>query len=73
MFVRPEGKRYYYMEDSPSDNDDTNYSFNMPSSSVRPFKTTVEINGQKVTMEIDTGAAITVMSESRFLNIWKNV
>ena len=63
-------KKNYYMEDPPSDNDDTNYLFNMPSSSVRPFKTTVEINGQKV---IDTGAAITVMSESRLLDIWKNV
>lgn len=35
-----------------------------------PLRTRVEIHGKQVTMEIDTGAAVSVMSETTFNKLW---
>lgn len=40
---------------------------------VKPYRTTLNINGTPVTMEIDTGAAVTLISESTMRSLFPNL
>ncbi len=65
---------------NPPDQDNLPYSPDSPSeytlyqvvarSPVKPLEVDVEINGQKLSMEVDTGAAVSLISETTFQKWW---
>ncbi|KAJ8027406.1 hypothetical protein HOLleu_32542 [Holothuria leucospilota] len=44
--------------------------FTLTKKPIKPFTTQVQVEGKKITMEIDTGAAVTVMSKAEFDKHW---
>ena len=40
--------------------------------SVKPIRVSVEINGQSLDMELDTGASVSVISESIYFKLWNS-
>ena len=52
---------------------DTSYMLcNVSSPRNPPLRTTVILNGREVVMEVDTGAAVSVISEETYRQTWKN-
>ena len=41
-----------------------------PADKGSPYKVMLEVDGQSVTMEIDTGATLSLMSEAIFIKLW---
>ena len=61
------------MEESEDDSDHDVYNlFCLKTQSKEPFRVELTLNGIPSIMEIDTGAAVSVMSESRFKEIWSD-
>ena len=54
---------------SPSES--TYTLFNMNSNRVKPIQVTVNINGADITMEVDTGASVSIISEAAYCKYWK--
>ena len=63
-------------EEAPQDDDDfgiqnAEYSlFNLNSTSNQPFQVVVIVDNQQVPMEIDTGAAVSLVSEETYKKLW---
>ena len=56
------------MEDFDPDTDFNFFYLPDPNRSTKPLVTTLDIDGRKVTMEIDTGAGFTIFSEKEWRN-----
>ena len=41
-----------------------------PADTGSPYKVMLQVDGQSVTMEIDTGATLSLMSEAIFIKLW---
>jgi transposase InsO family protein len=61
--------RAYYLEEQ-EELEEVNVINWLPSNKVEPFKLHILMNGERVQMEIDTGAAISIMGEETFLEKW---
>lgn len=49
----------------------TVYSMSQEMSKVAPITHTLNINGIKVTLEVDTGCGVTILSKRQYTQLWK--
>lgn len=56
----------YFLEGDASVEENTYHLFNVKGNKVKPYTVKVDINGQEVDMEIDTGAGVTLVNEETF-------
>lgn len=67
--------RAHYVEaqDGPFENEDQAYAmFTLTDQSSQPYTTTVDVCGQRLRMEIDTGASWSIMSEETYRDLLKS-
>lgn len=64
-----EGESYPNYNNKPGDYD---YVFNIGGGSAPPIKIDIELNGQSIEMELDTGSYYSVMSKGTYLQLWPN-
>ena len=72
--LRDTPKRANQITDSEADhspNESTYTLFNMNINCVKPIQVTVNVNGVDITMEVDTGAFISIISESTYCKYWE--
>ena len=71
---RDTSKRAHQITDSEADHspsESTYTLFNMNSNRVKPIQVTVNVNGADITMEVDTGASVSIISEAAYRKYWK--
>ena len=71
---RDTSKRVHQITDSEADHSlsESMYTlFNMNSNHVKPIQVTVNVNGADITMEVDTRASVSIISESTYHKYWK--
>jgi predicted aspartyl protease len=61
------------LENASDDNVDTYTLFRVSSPRKSSILVSVQIEGEDVTMEVDTGAAVSVISEATYEKVFKNV
>ena len=72
--LRDMPKRAHQITDSEADhfpNESTYTLFNMNTNRVKPIQVTVNVNGVDITMEVDTGASVSIISESTYRKYWE--
>ncbi|XP_041379565.1 uncharacterized protein LOC121392407 [Gigantopelta aegis] len=72
--LRDTPKRAHQITDSEADhspNESTYTLFNMNTNRVKPIQVTVNVNGVDITMEVDTGASVSIISESTYRKYWE--
>ena len=72
--LRDTPKRVHQITDSEADhspNESMYTLFNMNTNRVKPIQVTVNVNGVDITMEVDTGASVSIISESTYRKYWE--
>lgn len=58
-------------QDDDRESEDTYRLFRMTNESTKPLHVKVLVNGKELTMEVDTGASISLVTKETFDNLWQ--